>query len=148
MLDKLPIEEKILVRFNNKTIDRIFYITNLFKKKYKVSFELYDLEYSRIALRNEYFYFIYKYKDSIADIHKKLFPEPTEPTNLKSYYTKDGILVLEKPKIIMIKELEEKYEKEKNNSKLYYLIENYDNIPDEILDNDEWWNNLFNEIAI
>lgn len=142
MLDKLPIKEKILATFNNKTKDRLYYITNLFKKKYKRCFDLWDLEQTRRELRNEYIYFIDKYKENIADIHKKLFPKQPE-IEFQPHYTDDGILVLEKPRIINIKDIEPE-----ENTKLNYLIKNIEHLPNDILENDDWWNNLFNELAI
>ncbi len=139
-IKELPITEQILVTTNNKLLDRFEEIKKLFKNKYGNCFSFCnkDEEIEQV-LRNSYQLYIHKYINNIKELHKKLIPQPI---NIKSTITKDGIVVLEKPKIAAI-------EKPKKPTKLGYLIENLFNIPDEVLNDDEWWQDFFyKELAI
>lgn len=137
-LKELPITEQILATTNNKLLERFEYIKRLFKNKYGNCFNFTneDIEIEHV-LRNSYQLYIHKYINNIKDLHKKLIPKKI---GIKSTITKDGIVVLEIPRTIV---------SSKKPTKLGYLIDNLFNMPDEVLNDDEWWLNLFNkELAI
>lgn len=139
-IKELPITEQILVTTNNKLLDRFEEIKKLFKNKYGNCFSFCnkDEEIEQV-LRNSYQLYIHKYINNIKELHKKLIPQPI---NIKSTITKDGIVVIKKTKIATI-------EVSKKPTKLGYLIDNIFNIPDEVLNDDGWWKDLFNkELAI
>lgn len=139
-IKELPITEQILVTTNNKLLDRFEEIKTLFKNKYGNCFSFChkDKEIEQV-LRSSYQIYINKYIDHIKCLHNKLIPPKK---NIEATITKDGIVVLEKPKIATI-------EVSKKPTKLDYLIDNLFNMPDEVLNDDEWWQDLFyNELAI
>lgn len=139
-IKELPITEQILVTTNNKLLDRFEEIKKLFKNKYGNCFSFCnkDEEIEQV-LRNSYQLYIYKYIDNIKSLHNKLIPPKK---NIEASITENGIVVIKKPKIATI-------EVSKKPTKLGYLIDNFFNMPDEVLNNDEWWQDLFyKELAI
>lgn len=134
-IETLPITEKILTMDNNKTINRLYDIQNLFIEKYGRCFQFCNSNNSiEIVLRNSYREYIKKNYNYIPNLHNKLIPK----LNLQHSIV-NGSIVLEKPKIIVF---------EPKETKLGYLITNIKNIPNDILENDDWWYNLFNELVI
>lgn len=139
-IQTLPIEKQIIETYNNKTLNRIYFLSDLFKKKYNRSFSLCNSKDEIIqVLRNDYQTYLFKYIENIRELHTKLIPKKI---GCKTMITDDGKYIIEKPKIVML-DFSEKP------TKLGYLIDNIFNIPDEVLNDDEWWKDLFNkELAI
>lgn len=139
-IKSLPIEKQIIETCNNKTLNRIYDLSDLFKKKYNKSFSLCNSKDEiKQVLRNDYQTYLFKYIENIRELHTKLIPKKI---CCKTMITNDGKYIIEKPKIVML-DFSEKP------TKLGYLIDNLFNMPDEVLNNDEWWQDLFyKELAI
>ena len=133
-IKELPITEQILVTTNNKLLDRFEEIKTLFKNKYGNCFSFcHKDEEIEHVLRSSYQIYINKYIDHIKCLHNKLIPPKK---NIEATITENGIVVIKRPKI-------ERIEVSKKPTKLSYLIDNIFNMPDEVLNDDEWWQDLF-----